>query len=129
VEALISIAIVGAGGALGAVARFWLSGAIGRTVGETFPWGTLIVNVSGAAAIGALAATLPATGSGALPPLPWLGSVTGFLGGYTTVSSYSLQTMNLARGGEAMAAAGNVAASVLLSLAAATAGFAAAATL
>lgn len=124
-EAL-SIAIVGLGGALGAVARFWLSGAIGRTIGETFPWGTLIVNVSGAAAIGALAAVLPANGSGALPSLPWLGSATGFLGGYTTVSSFSLQTMNLARGGEGRAAAGNVAASVLLSLTAAAAGFGAA---
>ena len=126
VDALLSVLTVAVGGALGAVARFWLSGAIGRRIGETFPWGTLIVNVSGAAAIGALAAALPATADpGGGPSLLWLGSVTGFLGGYTTVSSFSLQTMNLARGGEAMAAAWNVAASVLWSLAAAAAGFAA----
>ena len=130
VDGLLSVLTVAVGGALGAVARFWLSGTIGRRIGETFPWGTLIVNVSGAVAIGALAAALPTTaGPGRGPSLLWLGSVTGFLGGYTTVSSFSLQTMNLARGGESMAAAWNVATSVLLSLAAAAAGFAAGAAL
>lgn len=125
---LLSVAIVALGGASGAVARFWLSGAIGRWIGETFPWGTIVVNVSGAAAIGALAAILPATGTGPLPPLLWLATVTGFLGGYTTVSSFSLQTMNLMRVGEWNAAIANVMASVLLSLGASAAGFAAAMT-
>jgi CrcB protein len=125
VDVLLSIAIVAVGGASGAVARFWLSGAIGRWIGETFPWGTLVVNVSGAALVGALAAIFPAPSAGALPPLMWLASVTGFLGGYTTVSSFSLQTLNLMRGGEWSAAASNVIASLLLSLGAAAAGFAA----
>ena len=125
-DGLISLLVVTLGGASGAVTRFWLSGAIGRRIGETFPWGTLIVNVSGAAAIGVAAAALPAGGGTGMPQLLWLAVVTGYLGGYTTVSSFSLQTMNLTRAGEAMAAASNVAASVLLSLAAAAAGFAAA---
>ena len=121
---LLSLLVVTLGGAAGAVTRFWLSGATGRRIGETFPWGTLIVNVSGAAAIGAAAAALPASGGMGTDQLLWLGIVTGFLGGYTTVSSFSLQTMSLARGGELMAAGSNVVASVLLSLAGAAVGFA-----
>ena len=49
-------ALVVTGSALGGVARYWLSGVVGRRVGETFPWGTMAVNVSGAFAIGAVAA-------------------------------------------------------------------------
>lgn len=120
---LISLLVVALFGAWGAVTRFWLSGAIGRWIGETFPWGTLAVNVSGAAMVGALAGALPATGAGLFPPLMWLATVTGFLGGYTTVSSFSLQTMNLMRVGEWAAAASNVIASVVLSLSAAAVGF------
>ena len=118
---LISIVAVAVGGAFGAVARFWLSGTVGRHIGEVFPWGTLVVNVSGGMLIGAVAAGL---GSANAPSsLPWLLIVTGFLGGYTTVSSFTLQTLNLVRVGERTSALANVAVSVLLSFGAAAAGF------
>jgi CrcB protein len=124
VDTFLSMLAVTAGGSLGAVTRFWLSGVIGRRVGETFPWGTLAVNVSGAAAIGALAAALPAPDSGVLASLAWLALAAGFLGGYTTVSSFSLQCMSLMRGGEGFSAVSNVVASVGLCLMASSAGFA-----
>ena len=114
---------------MGAVARFWLSGIVGRAIGETFPWGTLVVNVTGSIAIGAGARILPIPGAGVAPSILWLACVTGFLGGYTTVSSFSLQSLNLVRVGEWPSAAGNAAGSVLLCLFGAAAGFAAAAVL
>jgi len=123
---LLSGLVVAAGGALGALSRFWLSGVVGRHVGETFPWGTLVVNVTGSAAAGALAAAFPMPSPQGAAPLLWSASVTGFLGGYTTVSSFSLQTMTLARVREWQSAAANIAASVILCLGAAAAGFAAA---
>lgn len=83
------------GGFLGGIARWTVSGAVARRIGETFPWGTLVVNLTGAFAIGLAAA------AGALDhPGLRVGLVTGFLGCYTTVSSLSLQTLALARGGE-----------------------------
>jgi CrcB protein len=102
--------------------RFWLSGAIARRCGESFPLGTLVVNVSGAILIGIAAALLPSNESGLEP---WrLGLITGVLGGYTTVSSFALQTLNLARLGELSAALLNVFASVLLCIGGAGASYA-----
>lgn len=121
--AVTALLLVAAGGALGACARFWLSGVVARRIGETFPWGTLAVNVSGACVIGLLAARFM-TADGVAEPWreAWLGLVTGILGSYTTVSSFSLQTLALARAGEARRAALNVIASLGLCLAAAFAG-------
>jgi CrcB protein len=117
---------VALGSIFGGMARFWISGMVARRVGETFPWGTMTVNVSGAFAIG-LFGGLASTGHGIFAtPDPWLFAVTGFLGCYTTVSSFSLQTLTLAREGEALRAAGNVMGSVVLCLAAVMLGFAAA---
>ena len=114
---------VALGGALGGMARFWLSGIVARRVGETFPWGTMVINVSGAFAIGVLAAA--ATGHGIFAAVrPWQFAVTGFLGCYTTVSSFSLQTLALARDGERTWAAGNLVLSLSLCLAAVSGGFA-----
>jgi fluoride exporter len=111
------------GSVFGGMARFLVSGAVARRVGETFPWGTMIVNVSGALAIGSLGG-MASTGQGIFAmPNPWLFAVTGFLGCYTTVSSFSLQTLSLARDGEMKKAAGNVLLSLSLCLAAAALGF------
>jgi fluoride exporter len=112
------------GSALGGPARFFVSGLIGRRVGETFPWGTMAVNVSGAIAIGAVAAASASGGALALPET-WQFAVTGFLGAYTTVSSFSLQTLALARDGQVLQAGGNVLLSVALCLGGAAMGFAA----
>jgi CrcB protein len=112
------------GSALGGIARYFLSGLVARSVGETFPWGTLSVNVSGAFLIGVFAAFARDHASLLASPNPWLFAVTGFLGCYTTVSSFSLQTLALARDGESSRAVGYVAISVVLSLGAVAAGFA-----
>jgi fluoride exporter len=114
---------VALGSVFGGITRFWVSGAVARRVGESFPWGTIAVNVSGAFAIGVFAG-LASTGQGIFAaPGPWLFAVTGFLGCYTTVSSFSLQTLSLARGGETRRALGNILLSLLLCLAAVALGF------
>ncbi|MCW5751176.1 MAG: CrcB family protein [Alphaproteobacteria bacterium] len=87
------------GSALGGMARLWLAGRVGRIVGERFPWGTLAVNVSGAFALGMLAAT--ATRYAWLADgFAWRLAATGFLGSYTTVSAFSLQCLLMLQGGE-----------------------------
>ncbi|WP_199257933.1 fluoride efflux transporter CrcB [Paracoccus binzhouensis] len=118
------LAWVAAGSALGGVARFFVSGLVARGFGETFPWGTMIVNVSGCFAIGALAAVTRREGLLASPEA-WALAVTGFLGSYTTVSSFSLQTLALAREGEWLRAIGNIVLSLALCLGAAALGLAA----
>jgi len=117
-ELAVLLAWVAVGSALGGVARFFVSGVVARAVGETFPWGTMVVNATGSVAIGVLAAlaephVLP-SGAGT-----WSLAVTGFLGSYTTVSSFSLQTLALAREGQWGRAGGNVVLSLLLCLPAA----------
>ena len=113
-----------AGCVLGGCARYFVSGFVARRVGETFPWGTLFINVSGSFLIGTFGALAKDDASLLASPNPWLFAVTGFLGCYTTVSSFSLQTLSLARNGETHRAAGYVVLSVGLCLAAVTAGFA-----
>ena len=117
-----AIAIV-VGSALGGCTRYFVSGAIARRLGETFPWGTMTINVTGAFLIGILGALASHPGSVFETPDPWLFAVTGFLGCYTTVSSFSLQTLTLARSGEPVPALGNVVFSVGLCLAAVSCGF------
>ena len=121
VTALISVVL---GSALGGIARYFLSGVIARRVGETFPWGTLSINVSGAFLIGVFGALARDNASWFAAPNPWLFAVTGFLGCYTTVSSFSLQTLALARDGESSRAVGYVAMSLALSIGAVAVGFA-----
>lgn len=106
---------VAAGGALGSVARHGLSGMVDQRW-ETFPWGTMAVNVSGCVVIGVLAALSEPDGR-------WLVSselrqflMIGVCGGYTTFSSFSLQTLNLVRDGEWLYAAANIILSVVLCL-------------
>ena len=118
---LISVAL---GSMLGAVARYFVSGFVARRVGETFPWGTLLINVSGAFVIGIFGALAENHASIFAAPDPWLFAVTGFLGAYTTVSSFSLQSLALARDGERSRAVGYVGFSVALCLAAVALGFA-----
>jgi CrcB protein len=120
VSGLIAIVV---GSVLGGCARYFVSGAIARRLGETFPWGTMTINVTGAFLIGIFGALATHPGSVFATPNPWLFAVTGFLGCYTTVSSFSLQTLTLARNGEPAHALGNVVFSVGLCLAAVSCGF------
>ncbi|HKU97143.1 MAG TPA: fluoride efflux transporter CrcB [Vineibacter sp.] len=121
--------LVLAGGFLGGILRFTISGAVARRIGETFPWGTLVVNVTGDMVIGGLAGTV-ATAGGALATAAFREfAIVGVLGGYTTVSSFALQTLSLAVQGEPRRAALNVVGSTALGLAAVGIGFALAARL
>lgn len=122
---LIQLLAVAIGGAIGGAARFWLSGVVARRFGETFPWGTLAVNVSGAATIGALAGILLAPDTHAVNHVPaWSGLVIGILGSYTTVSTFSLETLALVRANEPGLALRNIVGSLVLCLGAATLGYA-----
>ncbi len=107
-----SLLVVAFFGAMGAAARHWLSGAIAHRIGELFPLGTLAINLSGSILIGAAAAGLSSPNGAS--SLVRLGAITGFLGGYTTVSSFSLQTLNLWRFGEQRSAVLNIFASLVL---------------
>ncbi|MCS6878461.1 MAG: CrcB family protein [Geminicoccaceae bacterium] len=98
---------------LGGIARYAVSGAVARRIGETFPWGTLVVNLSGAFAIGLLARAPVLGDAGARAAL-----LTGFLGCYTTVSSLALQTLFLWRAREWKRALLNLSGSALLGFAA-----------
>jgi CrcB protein len=113
ISGLLSVVL---GSVLGGMARYFISGFVARRVGETFPWGTLFINVSGAFLIGILGTLAQDDSSIFASPDPWLFGVTGFLGCYTTVSSFSLQSLTLAREGERGRAAGYVGLSVALCL-------------
>ena len=104
-----------AGGALGGMARFWLADLLSRGHLNAFPWGILAVNACGALAAG-VAAGLAAGAGGAAHSLAWQLGVVGFLGSYTTVSSFSLQTLALFHDGRTGKAAANIVASLLLTL-------------
>ncbi|HEX3944027.1 MAG TPA: fluoride efflux transporter CrcB [Rhizomicrobium sp.] len=100
------------GGALGTGARYWCSGFAARAFGETFPWGTLIVNVIGSFVIGFFATLTSPGGRLLVGSTPRQFVMIGLCGGYTTFSSFSLQTLNLMNDGEWVGAGGNIVASV-----------------
>jgi CrcB protein len=107
---------VALGSALGGVARYWCTGVAARLLGETFPWGTLFVNVLGSFIIGFFATVTGPDGRMFAGTTTRQFVMTGILGGYTTFSSFSLQTLNLANDGEWLQAGGNVVGSVVLCL-------------
>lgn len=113
------------GGALGSMARYGLSGLVARLTGSALPLGTLAVNVSGAALIGLLAGLSVPEGRGLIPVSGRLFLMTGICGGYTTFSTFSLETLNLMSDGEWGWAIANIAGSVALCLVAVWLGFAA----
>jgi CrcB protein len=104
------------GGALGSAGRYACSLLVARSFGETFPWGTLAVNVAGSFVIGAFATLTGPDGRWIMAPDLRLFVTVGICGGFTTFSSFSLQTLGLIRSGEFAAAFGNVAASLALCL-------------
>jgi CrcB protein len=89
------------------MARFWCSGFVARQFGEWFPWGTLIVNVLGSFVIGAFAALSATEGPFLIRPELRVFVMVGLCGGYTTFSSFSLQTLTLWLEGEWLWAGAN----------------------
>lgn len=113
------------GGGLGAVCRYGVTTAVGMLLGGMFPWGTLIVNLVGSLLMGVvLGALLPLAKSlQLLPDSLRLLLTVGFLGGFTTFSSFSMETLTLLRGDSFFLAAVNVVGSIVLGLAAAYIGY------
>ena len=116
-------AVVALGGALGTIARYFTSGLVANAFGETFPWGTLIVNVVGSFIVGFFWTLTAPDGRLLVSGSTRQFVMTGFCGGFTTFSSFSLQTMNLMNDGEWLYAGGNVLFSVALCLVATWLGF------
>ncbi|HYL93372.1 MAG TPA: fluoride efflux transporter CrcB [Alphaproteobacteria bacterium] len=104
--------VVGLGGFLGSVARFWLAGHVYARMGTRFPFGTLVVNCSGCFAVG-LVMTILTQRTHIDPHWRYLVPI-GFIGGYTTFSSFEYETMLAFQAGEFMAGAGNVVLSVVV---------------
>ena len=109
---------VAIGGALGSVGRFWLNGIISSRFGETFPWGTMLINITGSFIIGVIGALANPEGRMDSQSRAFATQflMIGICGGYTTFSSFSLQTLNLARDGEWLRVAGNITGSVAFCL-------------
>ena len=113
---IVKYLLVALGGALGTIARYALSGFVATHFGETFPWGTMIINITGSLVIGFFATLTGPDGR------VFVGSeirqfvMMGLCGGFTTFSSFSLQTLSLARDGELGLALANVGLSVFLCL-------------
>jgi len=104
------------GSALGGMARYWCFGIAARLAGETFPWGTLAVNIAGSAFIGFFAAISGPEGRYLIGPGMRQFVMPGICGGFTTFSTFSLETLNLMRDGEWTRAGGNIIGSVVLCL-------------
>jgi len=111
---VLRITLVGLAGLAGTLCRYWLSGAVVRRYGEEFPWGTLAVNVAGCFVVGLLYQLLQERGQASETARAAV--FVGLLGGFTTFSSYGLQTFTLLREGRVGFAALNVVASNLLGL-------------
>ena len=104
------------GSALGGVARYWFSGVVARLIGETFPWGTLFINVIASFIIGFFATLTGPDGRILVPLVARQFVMIGLCGGFTTFSSFSLQTLNLATDGEYLYAGLYIVLSVVLCL-------------
>jgi fluoride exporter len=107
---------VAIGGAIGSVGRYWLSGWVARQWGETFPWGTILVNVTGSLLLGFIVTLTSPEGR-------WLAGssfrvffIFGLCGGFTTFSSFSMQTLTLIREEQWLYAGANIVLSIVLCL-------------
>jgi CrcB protein len=119
IGAYIAVAV---GSALGGMGRYWCSGIVARLMGETFPWGTLIINILGSLVIGLFGTLTGPDGRMFVGTTARQFVMIGICGGYTTFSSFSLQTLSLMNDGEWLRAGANIGLSVVLCLFAVWAG-------
>ncbi len=118
-QLLMQYLVIGLGGALGSMLRFGVGTLIDSNVqktGQIFPWGTIVVNVTGCFVIGFIFTISAGEGRLLLSTLTRQFIMIGILGGYTTFSSFSLQTLQLAQDGQWFGAGANVVISVVLCL-------------
>jgi CrcB protein len=108
----VTLLLVGAGGFLGAVSRYLVDGWVSRATGGSFPWGTLVINVSGSFILGVLFAA--AIERAILPPDVRAPVMIGFIGAYTTFSTWMLESWRLVEDGAMLAALANIGGSVVL---------------
>ena len=113
---MIKVLLVGLGGFLGSIARYWMSGLVQNQSAGTFPAGTLTVNVLGCFVLGALSELAEARGFLSAEARTF--AVIGLLGGFTTFSAFGNETLNLMRERDFAPALANVAANVILGVAA-----------
>lgn len=118
---------IAAGGAIGSVLRFWLAEFVATLTASPFPWATVVANVAGSFAIGFFATLTGPDGRLVSGTLMRQFVMIGILGGFTTFSSFSMQTLVLAQNGDFLRAGTNVTASVVLCLGAVWLGHVAAA--
>ena len=117
-----TLLLIGAGGFLGAISRYLVDGWVASVAGGGFPWGTLIVNLTGSFALGLLFAL--SVERGVLAPSLRAPVLIGFIGAYTTFSTLTLETWRLVENGSYVAAVGNLGGSMLLGMVAVVAGLA-----
>jgi CrcB protein len=110
-----TVIAVGIGGFVGAIARYGLDGLISQNSGSSFPWGTLVINVSGSLVLGVLFALLI---EGRVIVAPWIRTATtvGFVGAYTTFSTLALETFRLLEDGSLTLAAANAVGSLAIGI-------------
>ena len=115
---------IGLGGALGSIARYWIA-RWALPISHGLPWGTILINIGGSFAIGLFGTLTIAHGRHPVPETARLFFMVGVCGGFTTFSSFSLQSLDLLRAGAPGRALANIALSVLLCLAAVALGYSA----
>jgi fluoride exporter len=104
--------MVGLGGCLGSILRFWLGSCIGGRLGSRFPYGTFVINITGSFLVGMMLTAL-AEKTQWSPNWRYLIPI-GFIGGYTTFSTFEYETFRLVQDGQMVAAMLNVAGSVVV---------------
>jgi CrcB protein len=118
----VTLLLVGAGGFFGAISRYLVDGWVSTTTGGGFPWGTLVVNVSGSFVLGLLFAA--SAERGVIPAEIRAPILIGFIGAYTTFSTLTLESWRLVEDGSYALAIANMGGSLALGLAAVVAGLA-----
>jgi CrcB protein len=113
---MLNYVLVAFGSAIGGILRYWASGAVANRIGPSFPWDTLFVNATGSFIIGFIAALTAPEGQWLVSPHARSFIMIGLCGGYTTFSTFSLQTLALAQDKEWLYAGGNAILSVVLCL-------------